>query len=353
MFNLCNRYLAGAAVGVAALSLLTACGGSDASADSCENAQVTTGITNSSSDALLFIADERGYFEEEGLDVEFVQFDSAAKMIAPLGGEQLDVAAGAPSAAFYNAVARDIDVRIVADKGQLASGYNYLPILVRKDLVESGHVTQIADLKGLKVAEPATATATSSMISTVLESANTRYADVNHTYVPFPDHIASFQNGSIDAAATIEPIATAAVESGAAVRMFDSTEVYNNQQIAVLLYSGQFSADRPAVAQCFMNAYVRAAEVYSEAVQDGTWNGTQGQDVASIISARTGIDPELFRKTIPPYFSPDASVNQDSLLRDYNFFRSQGLLESGVEADFSELVETRYLDGVANPAPSG
>lgn len=353
MFNLRNRYLAGGAVAMAALSLLTACGGSEASGDSCENAQVKTGITNSSSDALLFIADEKGYFEAEGLDVEFVQFDSAAKMIAPLGGEQLDVAAGAPSAAFYNAVARDIDVRIVADKGKLASGYDYLPILVRKDLVESGAVTQIADLKGRKVAEPATATATSSMLAAVLESANVGYDDVSHAYIPFPDQLAGFQNGSIDAGATIEPIATAVVESGAAVRMFDSTEVYDNQQIAVLLYGGQFSADRPAVAQCFMNAYVRAAKVYTEAVQGGTWPGATGPEVASIISARTGIDPELLGKSIPPYFSPDASVNQDSLQRDYEFFRTQGLLESGVVADFSELVETKYLDGVADPAPGG
>ncbi|MEO3867508.1 ABC transporter substrate-binding protein [Nonomuraea sp. B12E4] len=137
------------------------------------------GALASSSDALLFIAEKKGYFADQGLRVESVRFDSAAQVIAPLGSGQPDIGAGAPSAGFCNAVARGIDVRIVADKAKLAGGYNFLPILVRKDLAGSGKVQQIGDLKGLKVAEPAQATATSSMVSAVLGSANLRYNDVS------------------------------------------------------------------------------------------------------------------------------------------------------------------------------
>jgi NitT/TauT family transport system substrate-binding protein len=349
MFRLRNRYLTVVLTGMAASLLLTACGGdTGADADSCENAHVRMGALGSSSDALLFIAENKGYFKAQGLDVESVKFDSAAQMIAPLGSGQLDVGAGAPSAGFYNAVARGVDLRIVADKAKIASGYDFLPILVRKDLVESGKVKGIQDLKGLKVAEPAPATATSSMLAAVLKSANLSYNDVDHQYVPFPGQVAAFNNGSIDAAATIEPFATAAIQSGGAVRMFDSTKVYNNQQISVLLYSAQFSADRPRVAQCFMNAYVKAAAYYYDAVPHGTWDEPQGKEVASIVSGQIKISPEVFSKTAPAFVSKDASVNKESLERDYQFFKAQGLLESDVVPDFSKLVDMKYV--MASPS---
>ncbi|KAB8188791.1 PhnD/SsuA/transferrin family substrate-binding protein [Nonomuraea phyllanthi] len=346
MLNLSHRHLTAALASVMAFPLLTACGGDGgADANSCQNAHVRMGALNSSSDAILFIADKKGYFADQGLQVESVKFDSAAKMIAPLGSGQLDIGAGAPSAGFYNAVARGIDVRIVADKAKLAGGYDFLPILVRKDLVDSGKVKEIGDLKGLKVAEPAQATATSSMVSAVLGSGNLTYDDVSHKYVAFPQQVAAFQNGSIDAAATIEPFATVAEQSGAAVRMFDSTKVYDNQQISVLLYSAKFSSERSRVAQCFMNAYAKAAKYYHDAVQNGGWKGAQGEEVASIVADKIGLAPETFGKTTPPFVSADASVNKESLERDYQFFKDQGLLESDVQPDFSKLVDMKYVEG--------
>ena len=43
--------------------------------------RVSVGITNSASDVSLFVAHKRGYFREEGLDVAFVSFPSAASKI--------------------------------------------------------------------------------------------------------------------------------------------------------------------------------------------------------------------------------------------------------------------------------
>src|SRR3954467_15615237 len=89
-------------------------------------APIRVGTTSSSSDAPLFIADKKGYFRQEGLQVQFTAFDSAAKMIAPLGTGQLEVGAGSPAAGFFNAVARKVDIKIVADKGSMPPGYGYL-----------------------------------------------------------------------------------------------------------------------------------------------------------------------------------------------------------------------------------
>src|SRR5712691_1768948 len=81
------------------------------------SATVRVGIANTSSDVGFFIADKKGYFNQEGIQVLFTDFESAAKMVAPLGSGQLDVGGGASSAGLYNAVARGINIKIVADKG--------------------------------------------------------------------------------------------------------------------------------------------------------------------------------------------------------------------------------------------
>src|SRR2546422_282572 len=92
-----------------------------------------------------------GQRQRLGLDVEDTRFDSPAGMLVPLAANQLDVVSGALAAGLYNAFARDIDVRVVADRVTLAPGYGYQALVVRQDLWESGAVRTLADLPGFQV----------------------------------------------------------------------------------------------------------------------------------------------------------------------------------------------------------
>ena len=101
------------------------------------NAQVetvTVGITNAATDAGFFIADKKGYFRAEGIEITTTPFASAAGMVAPLGRGQLDVGAGTVSAGLYNAVEQGVQLRIVADKGSVTDKLEYSTLVVRKDL---------------------------------------------------------------------------------------------------------------------------------------------------------------------------------------------------------------------------
>src|SRR5579883_2288050 len=68
---------------------------------------VNIGSVNSVADTPFVVADRKGYFREVGIRANFVHFDAAANMVAPLGTGQLDVGGGAPSAGLYNAIRRD------------------------------------------------------------------------------------------------------------------------------------------------------------------------------------------------------------------------------------------------------
>src|SRR5262245_57246751 len=52
--------------------------------------------------APLFIAQERGYFADQALDVEWIVFDSGAQMVAAAAAGQLDIITGVPGPGLFN-----------------------------------------------------------------------------------------------------------------------------------------------------------------------------------------------------------------------------------------------------------
>src|SRR5690349_23730833 len=89
--------------------------------------------------APFLIAETRGYFAEEGLEVEYVRFDSGARQVAPLAAGQLEVGQGSHSAGLFNALASGIDLKIVAGNGSLIPGRSPSQIVARKELVDAGY----------------------------------------------------------------------------------------------------------------------------------------------------------------------------------------------------------------------
>jgi NitT/TauT family transport system substrate-binding protein len=286
---------------------------------------VRVGVTSSSSDAGFYIADKKGYFRQEGLAVTLIPFDSAAKMVAPLGAGQLDVGGGAPSAGFYNALTRGIDIKIVADKGSTPPGYDYQPLLVRKDLVDSGRYKSLKDLKGMKIAGSAPGSGSNSALNEALKKGGLKYSEVERVFMSFPQHVIALQNKAIDAGVTTEPSATQAVQSGAAVRVMGSESIYPYQQVAVVLYGGSFMTAHPDAAKRFMRAYVMALRDYNDALKDGRLAGPNAEEVIAILTQYTNIkDPAVYRMITPHGSNPNGSVHEPSLKNDLQFFKDQG-----------------------------
>src|SRR3954451_22301138 len=257
-----KRYLVATAVAMLACMFTTLAGAA-------EPVAVRVGIAQASSDVGLYLAQKKGYFQAEGLNVSFIPFDSGARMVAPRGPGQLDVGAGSVSAGLYNAVTRGISIKIVADKGSTPPGYGFQPLLVRKDLVDSGRFKTLKDLKGMKIAGSAPGSASTSTLNEALKKAGLRYSDVERVFLGFPQHVVALQNKAVDAAMTTEPSATRAIKSGAAVRVMGDDAIYPGHQLAVVLYSGRFIKDNPDAARRVMRAYLKAARFYNDALREG------------------------------------------------------------------------------------
>jgi NitT/TauT family transport system substrate-binding protein len=306
---------------------------------------ITVGATSSTSDAPIYIADKKGYFRDEGLDVKVTNFRSAADMVAPLGAGQIEAGAGSASAGLYNAVARGIKIKIVADKASSPPGYGGTKILVRKDHVESGRYRSLQDLKGMKIAMNAPGVSNTSTLNTLLQSAGLKYSDVETVDLPLPDHVAALKNKSVDASASVEPGPALAIRNGDAVLIKSDDEILPNHQIAVLLYSEEFAFKRADAARRFMRAYIRAVRFYNGALKNGRFDGANADDVIAILSEATPIKSrDIYKLITPTGMNPDGRVNKASLAYDLAFYAEQGLIKGAVNLD--EAVDGSFVEAV-------
>ncbi len=307
------------------------------------NTPVRVGITNSASDVGLFIAHKRRYFSAEGLDVSFVAFNSASQMIAPFVAGDLDIGTGATSAAFYNAVGRGIDLRIIADKNSTPPGRGTQPLLVRKDHVDSGRYKTLADLKGFRIAVAAPGTSAMTTVTRALEKGGLQIGDVDLIALGFPQHVVALANKAVDAAFTVEPSASESVRMGSAVRIMGDDEVYPYHQLSVMQVAGPFAKARPDAVKHFLKALLRGVRDFNDALIDGRYGGPKGDSVVAILAEYGPFqNPEIYKSFNTSNSDPDGNLNIQSLRDDLEYFRKAGLVENDVTIE--KALDLSFLD---------
>jgi NitT/TauT family transport system substrate-binding protein len=314
------------------------------------------GVVGTTSDASFFIADAKGYFKAEGLDVAFIRFDSAAKMVVPLGSGELDVGAGATSSALYNAAERRVNIKIVADKGRTARGYPFEAFLVRKDLYESGKVRSFRDLKGLTVAVNSNANSEAVLLNLAVQAGGLAMKDIRPVYLGFPQQPAGFQNGALDAAIVAEPFITYILRQGTAVKLMGVDEFAPDFQNAVTLYGADFARRKPEAARGFMRALVGAMRFYNDALKDAHLSGPHGEEVIAIMVKYAALkDAATYREIVSHGVDPDGRVNVASLKQSWQYFRDSGQIDGKVTVD--DVLDLSFVEaavsalGPYRPAP--
>ena len=289
--------------------------------------KVSVATVGNSSDAGFFIADAKGHFKTEGLEVTFIPFDTAQRMLPSLGKGELDVGSGTASASLYNAAARDLGMKIVADRSRTEPGNMFQTLMVRKAVIDSGRFKSYADLKGLKIALLAPGGSPSSTLNEAAKKGGHSFADMETVFIGFPQQVAAFKNGAIDASIMIEPFATAIANAGDAVRFASTEDFYPNDQIGMVFFSERFIKERRDVSTRFMKAYVRALRDYNDALKDGKFApGPKGDAIVEIMSKGLGMPAAQIRAAYVQALDPDGKPAIESLRKDLEFFKAQGFV---------------------------
>ena len=177
---------------------------------------LTAGFVPSTLFAPLFVAQDRGYLSAAGAKSELTPIVAGQDALALLATGRLDFIAAGLSAAFFNGVARGLDVRLVASTGYQPRHGHPSGLMVRRDLYDAG-ARAVRDLRGKKIAFNGGAGATSAYyIARILRSAGLHLSDVETLNINVPDQGLAFERKAIDAAFTSAPFTQAFAEQNIA-----------------------------------------------------------------------------------------------------------------------------------------
>lgn len=274
--------------------------------------------------APLFVGIERGYFQDEGLQIELTPIRSGNDAVVQLAADNFDVALGGANAGLFNAAQRGVPFTIVAplhsEKAPVAT-----PLIVSPK--RATEFTSVADLKGKKVAVNAIGAGTEYWLAQALAKGGLTMNDIELVALPFPEIPAALENGSLDAAVVTEPIVTISQDKGL-------VQVLSNDFIdgftATYVYMGAILQEDPAAAQAFMRAYLRACrDLQGDYITD---------EVAAIIEKYTKVPAAVLKRIPKPIFNPNGEIPVQDLQALQTYFRGRGLLNYSDDLDVTTFV---------------
>ncbi len=293
-----------------------------------------------------FIAVEKGFFREVGLDVELVTTQGTPGEVIPLlAVGELDLFSGAIVAALVNAKAQGVDVTVVAGEGALRRGNVYHAYAVRKELYDQG-VRTVADLRGRSLAMPSDAGIDLLELKLVLESGGLTLEDIQMQLIRLPDMPAALQNGAVEAAELVEPYLTIATKQlGAGVPIVGGDALIDiigdNFPISVIVAGPPMVKDRPLL-EAFLVGYLKGARYYLEALQ----NQEIRAEVIEILKNRTPLkDDALYREMTWPGVSPDGTFDVTRLMDAQELWQERGKIKEIIPPD--QLVDFSFVENAA------
>lgn len=297
----------------------------------------------------LYVGIEKGYFAEQGIEIELTKNPLLPNLMAQLLGGNLDVSGYGVGAGFFNAVKRGDPVKIVAPMGGNPSkpgvqvGTSAAALMVRKDLLQSGAVKTAADLKGKTCAVNALGVLTEYILSQRLALGGLDISDIKLKTMPFPQIAAALKSGALDCGLLPPALALKVSKEKAANRLYNDYEV--GMQGLVLVYNTKWAEKNPDTARRFMVAYLKALR---DLQLDNGWH--KDENVA-IISKHIKIPQKILKKINQQWVDyENLKLKEKSLMKQQSYYVNKSKLSKLKKPlAFSDFVDESYADyAVAN-----
>ncbi|HUO84358.1 MAG TPA: ABC transporter substrate-binding protein [Thermoanaerobaculia bacterium] len=288
----------------------------------------------------LYIAQQKGYFQSEGLDVELIPLPMANAMTA-LIQKRIEVFAGPLFVGLFNAM-HHLPIRIVADKGHLTSRTDCIDfaMVARRELIRSGRLNELEDIRGLRVDYRPTSTS-GYVVDRLLQEAGLTRDDVILTDTPGEGVIGAFGADRLDVRAALEPRLMAILKSAEAEIWLPVEEFLPGLQYSVIVYGPALLHEEPETGRKFMRAYLRGIRDYNR--------GKTEENIRFMIEF-TRMAPDIVRDSCWPLLRDDGSVNVDSVSDFIDWAHQSGHLDVPVPP--SMFWDGRFIDGAALPVDS-
>jgi NitT/TauT family transport system substrate-binding protein len=288
----------------------------------------------------LFVAVDKGYFKDAGLDVQVITYKGSANTQMPmLARGDIDISSVVVGPAMFNQLSEGFGIRLIAALTEPKVGYqDGVVMVVRKDLWDSKAIRTLADLKGRKVDGAAEGNPVDFLVRNALANAGLGKADVTLSYKPRSpsDTPEILRQKVVDVAGVSEPTATLIERDGIGVRWLSYKDVIPWYQDTFLATSEGFLRDHPDALRRFLVGYLRAVRTMANA------NGTWTPELLGTAKKWTGMPEDLILSVGKlPYWSTTGEVKLDALERVQQFWLKAGLVKKPVAV--SRAVEAKPL----------
>ena len=237
----------------------------------------------------LSVAERKGYFKDEGLDVEIPDFAGGAKALQALVGGSADMVSGAYEHTI-NMAAKKQPIKAVV----LQAKFSSIVLLLPKD--KAAKYKGPADLKGLKVGVTAPGSSTNMFVNNILAKGGLKPTDISVVGVGAGSGaVAAMEKGEIDALSNLDPVVTQLESTGKFVPVADSRtekgmqEIYGGDYHASVIYiTDEYIRKYPNTVQAVVNAMVRANRWVAKATP---------QEIVDLMpDAYKGGNPSLYKQ---------------------------------------------------------
>lgn len=271
------------AVTAAALSLaLTSCGALQGSTgqgsssggnNKVEKATIKVGALTAVDVASLYIGVQKGYFTQEGLDVQPVVVKSGPQSIPQLQHGDIDIT-GVNYVSLFSAQDKVGGLKLVSDGYQ--AGPNTLVLQAPAD----SPIKSVNDLVGKKIGTQERGNINELALNAVLQANGVDPGQVEYVPIKFPDMPQALQSHQVDGVLPVEPFITKAAVAVGAKNVLDiASGPTANIPLLGWASTDKFVKDNPKTIAAFQRGMAHAAQ-----------DAMQRHEVENVVPKIAGID---------------------------------------------------------------
>ncbi len=305
--------------------------------------KINVGALRFTSHAASFVAMERGYFKDEGLDVSFKFFQAAQPMAVAVASRDVDYAVTAISGGLIS-LAEKGATKVIGGALLEEAGIDGQKILVSDAAFKAG-VTSPAGLDGKTWAVTQAGSSFHYMGSKIAAKENAKLS-----FKPLQKVgaiIGAMKSGQVDAWSIVPHIAKP-LDKGGAVHIIGNVADYiPNYQVTVVFTSADNATNQRANSQAFLRAFSRGAADFNAALVDKTLGEAAAEDMVKLVHKYVYVD-RPYEKAAPSIrngamrISTGAALHSSSIKDQLNWFKSEKLIKQ--EISYDTLVDSSYVE---------
>ena len=306
---------------------------------------VVLGALRFTSHGAGFVAFERGYFKEEGLNVTFKFFQAAQPIAVATASGDVDFGVTGVTGGLMNLAEKNA-LRIVAGVLHEKKGVDGMIVLASNQAYDNG-LTSIDDLPGHSIAMTQVGSTFHYMTSRIADAKGWKMDDIR--LVPLQkvgSMVAAIKSGQVDAMIMVPHIAKALANSGA-VHQIGKLNDYVEYQISTMITSVDNIEKNPDMVKRFIRAYSRGIADMNAGLLNANADPAEKEALTRILHKYVYTD-RPYEKAAPSiqngamFLNEGASLNKTDVEKQMKWFVDNGLVDSDLTVD--QLVDSSFVE---------